>query len=203
MLSAFQMLFSPAKTWEKLVAANRHWTLILLLMVLPIVGLTALVEGAGLLNLRQTHEAIGPVEIPRERVVKYETIYAASSLAIIVLGAYFLLSVSDSFNLMVTYTQTFTVVAYAYSPIMLLHLLDAIPQVNTWICWAIGVALAFSVLYHGVGLCLRPEQTKGFGLLLFSAFFITALSGLAHFASVQVLKGHLWRAPLQVTGLVP
>ena len=203
MLSAIQMLFSPVKAWEKVVSKNRHWTLVLLLMVLPILGLTAVAEGAGLLKLKQTHETVGKVEIPRERVIKYEIVYAATSLAIIVLGGCFLLWVGDSFNLRVSYTQTFTVVAFAYAPIMLLHLLDAIPQIHTWICWSIGVALSFRVLYDGVALCLRPEQTKGFGLLLFTALFITALSGLAHFASLAVLKGNLWRAPLQSARLIP
>ena len=202
MLSALEMVFSPARAWEKIVAANRHWTLILLLVVLPLLGLTALVEGAGLLKLRQPHDEVGAVAIPMERVVKYEVVYIASTLAIIFLGAYFLQSVATSFNVMVRYDLCFSVFAYAYTPIMLLHLADAIPQINTWICWGIGVALSFGVLYHGVGLRLQPEQTKGFGLLIFSVIFIIVLSGLAHFASVQVLTGHLWREELDVSWLI-
>lgn len=203
MLSAFEMIVSPARAWEKVVAANRHWTVILLLVVLPLLGLTSLVEGAGLLELRQQHEEIGPVEIPTERVIKYEVVYVGSALAIILLGAYFLQSVATSFNVMVGYNQCFAVIAYAYTPIILLHLLDAIPQINTWICWGIGLALSFGVLYHGVGLRLQPEQTKGFGLLLFSIIFIAVLSGLAHFASVQVLKGHFWRGEVDISRLIP
>lgn len=203
MLSAFEMVFSPARAWEKVVAANRHWTLILLIVVLPVLALTVVVEGAGLLKFRERHAHIGMVDIPLERVVKYEVVYAGTALAIILIGAYFLQSVATSFNVPAGYNPSFAVIAYAYVPIMLMHVMDAIPQFNTWICWGIGVALSFGVLYHGVGLRLQPEQTKGFGLLLFSVIFITALSGLAHFASVQVLKGRLWRGNLDVSWLVP
>ena len=202
MLSALEMLLSPAKAWEKVVAANRHWTLILLLTVLPILGITAAIESAGLLKLRERHEEFGLVEVRKERVQKYAIVYIGTSLAIILVGAYFLQSVATSFDVAAGYSPSFTVMAYAYTPIMWLHLLDAIPQINTWICWGIGAAFSFGVLYHGIGLCLRPEQTKGFGLLLFSVIFVIALSGLAHFASVQVLKGYLWRDSAEISRLI-
>lgn len=202
MLSALQMLFSPFKAWEKVVAANRHWVFLLLTMVLPIIGITAAVEAAGLLNLRHRHTEVGTVQFSKERVQKYEVVYVAASLAIILLGTVFLQSVAASFDVTATYSQCFAVLAYTYSPIMFLHMLDALPGINTWICYGIGLALSFQVLYHGVGLCLRPEQTKGFGLLLFSALFVTVLSGLAHFAAVMVLEGKLWRQPIDASWLI-
>lgn len=188
------MLFTPAKAWEQLAARERHWAGTFFSMLLPLLVVTGAIEGWALINLEQPHEAASVgVRIPAGRVQKYLILYAAFSLAIVFLGAYFLNAVAQSFNVRTNYSQAFLVVAYAYAPILLAHLLDAIPVISTWICWGVGLAFAFGVLYHGIGVGLKPEQTKGFGLLLFSLFYITVLSGLSHFALTMVLKGVLWR----------
>jgi uncharacterized membrane protein YecN with MAPEG domain len=100
---------------------------------------------------------------------------------------------SESFNVMASYTQCFVVMAYGFSPIFLVRILDGIPQLNTWVCWAAGAAVASSVLYHGVGMILRPEQTKGFGLYLMTIVILVLVSAVAHFAAVSVLRGKTLR----------
>jgi hypothetical protein len=40
---------------------------------------------------------------------------------------------------------------------------------------------------------LKPEQTKGFGVFVVSVIYTFVLSGLVHFAAVQVLHGKLLR----------
>ena len=89
------------------------------------------------------------------------------------------------------YFQSFVVMAYGFEPIILARILDGFPVINTWVCWVIGVAVSTSVLYHGVGMVLRPEQTKGFGLYLISILIIVLVSALAHFAAVGVLEGKI------------
>jgi hypothetical protein len=56
-----------------------------------------------------------------------------------------------------------------------------------------GALLAASILYHGVGLVLKPEQTKGFGLYLVSAMIVVFSSGVIHAIAGAVLRGKIWR----------
>jgi hypothetical protein len=44
-----------------------------------------------------------------------------------------------------------------------------------------------------VGMVLRPDQTKGFGLYLIAIIIIVLVSALAHFAAVAVLHGKVFR----------
>lgn len=202
MLRAFEMLFAPYRAWEKIVAADPGWVRTFLLLVVPVLAITSAVESAGLLNFPERHSEMASVIASEERVLKHQIVYVGSSLLIVFLGASALRSVAGSFDVRASYSQAFAVVAYAYTPVMLVHLLDAIPRMNTWICLAIGIALSFQVLYHGVGLCLRPEQTKGFGLFLFSVLLLAVVSAVSHFAAVMVLRGQLWRQPLELSAFL-
>ena len=92
-----------------------------------------------------------------------------------------------------------TVMAYGFGPIILARILDGFPQLNTWVCWAIGAVGSVSVLYHGIGMILRPDQTKGFGLYLMAIIIVVLMSGLAHFAAVSVLHGKILQ-PRSVQG---
>ena len=58
-----------------------------------------------------------------------------------------------------------------FSPILLARFLDAVPALNTWLL-GLGALLSISVLYHGIRLVLRPDQTKGFGIYLVSAIIV-------------------------------
>ena len=116
-----------------------------------------------------------------------------ASLVVILAGSFLLKSVAQSFGVLCTFGGCFVLMACGFMPIFLLRVLDGIPQVNTWICWGIGAALSLRILYHGVALWLKPEQTKGFGVFLVSIVYTFVLSGLVHFAAIQVLHGKLLR----------
>jgi hypothetical protein len=112
-------------------------------------------------------------------------------LASIAISALVLTWVAASFQLHNSFGQCFTLMAYGFSPILLGRYLDAIPALNTWVCWSIGVFVALSVLYHGVGHALKPEQTKGFGLYLLSIMLVVASSALSHFTARAILLGRI------------
>jgi hypothetical protein len=120
-----------------------------------------------------------------------------ASLLVIFLGAALLKNMGTGFNLRVSYATCFVLFAFAYTPIFLVRLLDAVPAINTWICWAVGVALSMRILYHGVAWWLKPEQTKGFGLLIMCFIYVVVLSALVHFAAVQVLKGRFLKGMME------
>ena len=193
MIRAFQMIFSPEGVWPKIAEKNRHFVFVLLLSTLPLILGTLAIEGYGLDRLGESFGEFGRVNKPRPMIYKYLASHLIGDLFVLFFGAYVLLSVARSFNSFSTYSQAFTTVAIASSPIFLMHAPDGIPALPSEVCWGIGFALAIRGLYHGVAVNMKPEQTKGFGLFIVSVFIIGVLSGLAHFISLAILRGKMLR----------
>jgi hypothetical protein len=191
MIRAFQMIFSPEGAWPKIAEKNRHMIFILFLSTLPLILGCLAVEGLGLERLGEPIGELGRTNVERTLVLKYLGIHLAGDLTFLFLGAYFMMGVARSFNTRTTYSQAFCTLAIGSSPIFLMHAVDGLPAIYTWLCWGIGMGLAIRALYHGVAVYLKPEQTKGFGLYIVSVFIIGFLSGLAHFIAVQVLHGKM------------
>jgi len=189
MLRALNLLFSPEAEWQKAALKPPNMMFVLLVSILPLMIVTLGVEGFSLIRYGEVFRDLAPRAISQERAIKYEVFFGLASLVVIFLGAKLLQNVSRSFNLFASYSLCFILIAFGYTPIFLVRVLDAMPQINTWICWTVGIALSFRILYHGVALWMKPEQTKGFGLFLVSFVYILVLSALVHFASIQVLQG--------------
>ncbi len=190
MITAFQLIFSPFETWEKITTAQRGYAWILLVHLLPLLVICLGLEGFMLSRWGEKQSGLDLiVAVPVELAVRYAVTYLLILLAAIIVGAKFLGMASDSFNVQTSYFQSLVVMAYGYGPIILVRVLDGLPQVNTWVCWVLGVAGTISVLYHGIGMVLRPDQTKGFGLYLVAIIIVVLMSGLGHFAAVSVLHG--------------
>jgi hypothetical protein len=185
------MIFSPEGAWLKIAEKNRHMIFILFLSTLPLILGSLALEGFGLDRLGEPIGELGRTEVERTLIYKYLGISLAGDLFFLFLGAYFMMGVAHSFNTRTTYSQAFCALAIGSSPIFLMHAVDGLPAIYTWLCWGIGMGLAIRALYHGVAVYLKPEQTKGFGLYIVSVFIIGFLSGLAHFIAVQVLHGKM------------
>lgn len=193
MIRAFQMIFSPEGTWPRIAEKNRHLVFVLFLSTLPLILGCLAVEGLGLERLGESVSEFGRVNVERNLIYKYLATHLIGDLFFLFFGAYFLLSVAKSFHADSTYSQAFTTLAIGASPIFLMHALDAVPALPSWVCWGIGFGLTVRALYHGVAVNMKPEQTKGFGLYIVSIFIVGFLSGLAHFVSMAVLQGKMLR----------
>jgi hypothetical protein len=192
MLRALSLLFSPSKTWERMALKPPHAVTIILVSLLPLIVITFGIEGYGLLTLGESVGGIGrQLQLSMERVIRYEAFYAVASIVVIFEGTFLMKSVAESFGVITSFGGCFVLMACGFTPLFLMRIPDGVPQINTWICWAVGAVLAVRILYHGVALWLKPEQTKGFGLFLVSIVYTFVLSGLVHFAAVQVLHGRL------------
>ena len=97
--------------------------------------------------------------------------------------------VAHSSQVQAGFTQCFTLMAYSFNPFLLVRFFDAIPGFNTWACWGLGALGALAVLYHGVGLALKPDQTKGFGLYLVSIIVVLFSGFFSHFMAQFILRG--------------
>lgn len=173
-----------------------HPLAVFLLTLVPMMAVTLGVEAFGLMRWGEAHGELGALRLAQERVIKYAVFYAGASIIVLFAGTWLLHNVASSFNLRGTFGAYFILMSLGYAPVFLSRMIDAVPQINTWICWAIGAMLAMRVLYHGVALWLQPEQTKGLGVFLVTLIYTIVLSGLVHFASIQVLHGRFLKQVL-------
>ena len=194
MITALQLIFSPFETWEKIATAQRGFVWTVCVYLLPLLILALGLEGFLLSQWGEKRGEFGfLIKVPVDLAVRYAAAYFVLLLAAIIISAKFLALASESFNVQTSYFQSFVVMAYGFGPIILARILDGFPQINSWVCWLIGAAAAISVLYHGVGMVLKPDQTKGFGLYLMSIIIVVLVSGVAHFAALSVLHGKILR----------
>jgi uncharacterized membrane protein YecN with MAPEG domain len=189
MLRALNLIFSSEVEWQKAALKPPHFLTVLFISILPLMVIALAVDGWSLVKYGEVFRGLAARSVSVERAIKHETFYGLASLLAMLFGGRLLRNVGRTFNLAANYNVCFTLIAFGYFPILLVRLMDALPQINTWICWAVGVVLAFRILYHGVALWLKPEQTKGFGLLLVSFVYILVVSALVHFAAIQILQG--------------
>ena len=188
MIRALQLIFSPTETWQKIELARRGVLWVFFLSLLPLMVLSGLAEGYALLRWGgRTGELDRQTTISLDLALRYELAQLVLGQVMLFVGAKFVQWIADGFHLKINYTACFTATAYTLSPIFLLRFLDSYPGINTWVCWAIGVLLAVSVLYHGVGPVLKPDQTKGFGFFLLLTMFLVLITGLSHFVALAVL----------------
>jgi len=201
MLRALNLLFSPEAEWQKAALKPPHFAIVLFISILPLMAVALAIEGWSLVKYGEVFRGLAPRAVSFERAVKYEIFYGVASLLVMLFGGRLLRNVGRTFNLMSGYSVCFILIAFGYFPIILVRVLDGLPQINSWICWAVGVVLAFRILYHGIALWLRPEQTKGFGLLLVSFIYILVMSALVHFAAIQVLQGRFLKNVFEPQGI--
>lgn len=190
MITALQLIFSPFETWERITTAQRGSLWILFGHLVPLLAVALGIESFLLNRWGEKQSELGfVVNVPVELAIRYGVSYLVLLLAAVLVSAKFLSLATESFNVRTTFYQSFLMMAYGFGPIILARILDGFPLLNSWLCWVIGAAVSVSVLYHGIGMVLRPDQTKGFGLYLISIVIVVLTSGLSHFAALAVLHG--------------
>ncbi len=192
MITALQIIFSPLQAWERIAKAQREVPRILLLHVFPLLLPGLALEGFSLVRFGERRgELEYIVKISEDLAIRYATAEFVLLMASVLVGALIVRWVTASVQVQTPFTACFTLMAYGFSPIFLARYFDAIPGLDTWVCWTIGALLASSALYHGVGPALKPEQTKGFGLFLVSVIIVVFASGLSHFVALALLHGKI------------
>jgi len=190
MIRAFMLIFDGSGTWEKIDQEKQPVGRIFFQFVLPLLLLTSVVEGWGLMRLGEDRgrEVDKRVLIQQEVVVRYELTQIALSLLIVFGGAVALKQIGASFHRRHSYTECFTTLAYSLSPLYLVRLLDAVPVINTWVCWGIGALLMIALLYGGIPHVMKPDPSNALGLYMFCSILLMAVTGLAHFVAILVLE---------------
>jgi hypothetical protein len=127
-----------------------------------------------------------PVDV--DLLIRYETAQLVLSLVVLVGGAWLLKLAAEGFHRRHTYEQSFVTAAHSLAPMFLCRALNAIPGINMWVTWAIGIFLTLSALYRGIPRVMKPDPSNALGLYMMGSFMLLFASGLANFLAILVLE---------------
>jgi hypothetical protein len=188
MIKAFQLIFIPEAVWIKIVARKRGWAYVFFLQLLPVLLVSLAVEAYSLMRWGERRGMFGYlVQLPKDLILRYILTQFALALGVLLLGSWIMKWIAASFDARPPYGNCLIAIAYGLMPFYLLRTLDAVPAVNTWLCYAIAILCSLASLYHGVPRMLMLEQTKSFGVYLLSCLILILLTCSAHFVAVSIL----------------
>jgi hypothetical protein len=192
MLKVFFLIFEPAVAWEKISNAKRGCLFILVTHLLPFIVLATAAEGWGMMRWGKWQPQFGKIkEFTPVMVWHFEVLQAVMFLLVVFLCALLLLLASEQFHGKRTFLQSFTVIAYGFSPILLLHPLNMMPTVHPAVSWIIGVTLTIFVIYAGVPRVLQPLPVHAFGTYCSAIFIVLLVSGLMRVFTGMYLLGQI------------
>ena len=202
-IKALFLISEPGAAWDRVVQSGRNLMSVLFFYLLPMMLVVAAAEGWGLMEWGKRQATAGHVrKFSAGEAVVYELTQSLLMLMTIAVCAHFLKMLAKTERRCVTYRQTFTVVIYGLSPLFLLRLLDAVPVINPWTIWAIGITLSLAIVYHGIPRVMAPEPTDAIGLYLISSLVLVAATGLERFITVWYLEGRMRSLDNIVAGLL-
>lgn len=190
MIKALHLIFRPTEGWQGLAEAKRSVGTVLLVHTMPLLFLSGVLEGIGLVNWGEPRGGFGRLKLfPVNEAVIFEVSQFLLSLLVVFAGAFLLKTFGATFHGRHTFRQAFTAVAYGLSPVFLFRILDALPWISPYLTWAVGICISIGILYHGVPIMMEPDPPHAFGLFLMSALVLCASTGLLRFVTAWYLKG--------------
>jgi len=196
MIKALLLIFFTVATWERIVEARRNIGFILGVYLLPLLLLSSAGEVYGLMHWgKPRSEYGGPVPLAQYAAIHYAVIKIALNLVAVFVIAKIIQSIAVSFRGRQTYVQAFTCIAYGISPLVMLQLLNGLPNMPAWVTWAIGIVLCATVLYQGMPRVLLPDPTHTLGLYFMSVLMMLMTTALVQFLTGLVLE-HQIRAAI-------
>jgi hypothetical protein len=189
MIKALLLILAPSSTWERIARSRRSIGFVLLIYLVPTMALSLVAELAGHNYLAPKYADPGIKTIPRDIALQLGAIEFGAGLLVVLLVAPIIKLCSETFHNRNTYTQCFAVAAYALGPFYLFHVLDAIPVLNQWIPFAVGIFFSFATLYHAIPQVLKPDPPHAFGLFLMSGIVLSMISVIARMITLLAMPG--------------
>ncbi len=193
MFQAFIFMFEGAPAWDRLALQNPGLARVFFLRLVPMMVITAGLEGWGLVHWGKWQPAFHDNRaFSLNHAIAYEIIQSVLNLVMILISAKLLQVMGRTHHCRETYTylRSLTVVVCSLSPLFLLRLLDVFPAMSPYIPWAIGIVLSIWVLYDGLPRFLLPDPTHAFGLFLSSAFMLLLATCLVRVITAMYLEGN-------------
>jgi hypothetical protein len=188
MIRALMVIIDPAATWER-IEKEQHGSLrIFVMSTLPLLLIASAIESYGLMTWgRERGMSNKASPVPMDVLMRYEAAQFVFSFALLFVGAWLVKLIAEGFHRRHSYTQAFVTTAYSLGPMFLCRALNAIPGINPWITWGIGIFLAAAALYRGLPRIMKPDPSSALGLYIMTALVYILASGLANFLAIRVL----------------
>lgn len=188
MIKALLLILEPVGAWDG--AARRSLSFTLLFYLLPMMLIVGAAEAFGLVHWgRWQSEMVGIKKFAPGEAGISEVGQLLFMMICILLAAYFIKALGETFHGRHTYTQTLTVVIYGLSPVFLFRLLDMVPNLSLWIPWAVGITLTAKILYHGIPRVMEPDPPHALGLYFMSSLLLAMITAAERFISIGYLTG--------------
>jgi hypothetical protein len=191
MIKALLLVIAPSWTWECIARSRRNIGFITFLYLAPVIALSLFAELAGHNYLVRRFLDSGAKIIPQDVALKNGAIQFGAGLLVTFLVARIIKLLSETFHNRNTFTQCFTVTAYALGPFYLFHIFTAVPVLNAWIPFVVGIFFSFSTLYYAIPHVLKPDPPHAFGLFLMSGIFLSLVCLLARMGILLILSGKI------------
>jgi hypothetical protein len=203
MIKALLLIFRPSQTWGGIEAAKRSIVFILCLHLLPLILITSIAEGYGLMHWGKSHkgETTQVRTYALQQVVAMEIVQGVALLGMVFLGAFAAKSFAETFHNRSKFKEAFTAVAYGVSPLLLLRLGDLSPSLNVWVPWAVGIVLTVSVLYLGLPCLLKPDPPHAFGLYVMTSLTLVVVNAIMRLFIFYFHKGNFPKLEQMLNGL--
>ncbi len=187
------LIFDPAGAWDRIESSPRTVARVFFLFLLPLLLLSSVAETWELMHFGRERSTIGDMPAQKMKVspqlaLRYQAAQVTFGLAIAFGGALIYRKIGEGFHRRHSFTETFATLGYSIGPLFLLRMLDGLPHLNTWVCWAIGVTLSVAGLYRGIPRIMKPDPSSAIGLYLMCSLLLIALSGIAHYLANLVLE---------------
>ncbi|MGA2244238.1 MAG: Yip1 family protein [Verrucomicrobiota bacterium] len=192
MIKVFFLMFEPGVAWEKIAQARRGFTYITVVHLLPLILLGTALEAWGLHRHGKWQPKFGfykPFSQPE--ILTFEAVQFVLFIAMVFLSALLIYRISQTFQDRLTFLQAFTATAYGFSPLFLMHFLDASAAVNPTIPWLLGLAGVIWILYQGIPRVMQTDPTHAFGVYLSAAIVVILTSFMARAVTAMYLLGYM------------
>ncbi len=189
MIKALLFLIDPANTWEKVDKSSPSPPRVFITYLLPLILLGTAVEAWGLikLGLDEGRFVDRRIQVSQEVAIRYAAVQGAFGLTVAFLGAIVFKAIGEGFQRRQTYANAFSTLGYSLGPYYLARMLDALPFMNTWICWGLGAVLTVSLLYRAVPRLMKPDPSNALGVYLLCSLVLVGVLALSHFIALLVL----------------
>lgn len=192
MIKVFFLIFEPNVAWEKIARARRGFVYITIIHLLPLILAGTALEAWG---LHRHGKWQGQFQIDKsfsdQEILNFEILQFVLLVAVVFISALLIYKISQTFQDRLTFLQAFTTAAYGFSPLFLLHFLDASAAVHPAVPWLIGIGLVMWILYQGIPRVMQPDPTHAFGVYLSAMIVVILTSGLARLITGMYLLGYM------------
>jgi len=192
MIKVFFLVFEPSVAWEKIAQAKRGYLYITLTNLLPLILAGTLLEACGIEKYGKWQPRFQMIKVfERQDIISFEIIQFVLLFAVVFISALLVFKISQTFQDRLTFLQAFTTIAYGFSPLFLVHFLDAIPTVHPAVPWLIGMGMTTWILYQGIPRVMQPDPTHAFGVYLSSMIVVILTSGLARLLTAMYVLSYM------------